>query len=169
MGVGASSQILRPACRILAIIVPLWLAGCGTPAIRDNGDWSSLGPERKAVLSNAVAMLGQPYRYGGSTPDQGFDCSGLVYYAYGKAARPVPRTSGELYRQSTHKDADELTPGDLVFFRTRSTPSHVGIYLGKGQFLHAPYTGETVRTESLLKGYWHDRLIGAGHFYDYDS
>jgi hypothetical protein len=169
MGIGAFSEIGRLGWRTLAVIVPLWLAGCGTSAIRDSGDWSSVGPERRAVLSHAVAQLGQPYRYGGSAPDQGFDCSGLVYYTHGRAALPVPRTSGDLYAQSRRKDSDELTPGDLVFFRTRSTPSHVGIYLGKGQFVHAPYTGQGVRTESLLEGYWRDRFIGAGHFYNRDS
>jgi cell wall-associated NlpC family hydrolase len=151
------------------MILPLWLAGCGSATIRDSGDWSSIGPERRAVLRNAVAQLGQPYRYGGSAPGQGFDCSGLVYYTHSRAALPVPRASTDLYRESKRKDADELTPGDLVFFRTRSTPSHVGIYLGNGQFLHAPYTGEAVRTESLLEGYWYERFIGAGHFYNRDS
>ena len=169
MGIGAASKLARSGWRALVIVAPLWLAGCGTPAIRDSGDWSSIGQERRAVLSTVVAQLGQPYRYGGSAPGQGFDCSGLVYYAHGRAALPVPRTSGELYAQSRRKDADELTPGDLVFFRTRSTPSHVGIYLGKGQFVHAPYTGQGVRTENLLEGYWRDRFIGAGHFYRSDS
>jgi murein DD-endopeptidase len=151
------------------MVLAVWLAGCGTKGFRDKGDWSTIGPDRRAVLSSAVAQLGQPYRYGGSAPGQGFDCSGLVHYAYANAARSVPRTSSELYKRARSKDSDELTPGDLVFFRTPSTSSHVGIYLGKGQFVHAPYTGEAVRTENLLQGYWHDRYIGAGHFYDTDS
>lgn len=153
----------------MVVLLSLWIGGCGTKGFRDKGDWSTIGPDRRAVLSTAVAQLGQPYRYGGSGPGQGFDCSGLVHYAYANAARPVPRTSNELYKRARPKDSDELTPGDLVFFRTPSTPSHVGIYLGKGQFVHAPYTGEAVRTENLLQGYWHDRFIGAGHFYDSDS
>jgi hypothetical protein len=165
----AGSQVSRPIHCFALLVLAVLLGGCGTTRFRDKGDWTTIGPERKAVLSTAVAQLGQPYRYGGSAPGQGFDCSGLVHYAHTKAVRPVPRTSGELYRRAQPKDSDELTPGDLVFFRTSSTPSHVGIYLGKGQFLHAPYTGEAVRTESLLQGYWRDRFIGAGHFYDSDS
>jgi cell wall-associated NlpC family hydrolase len=151
------------------VVLVVGLGGCGTHEFRDKGDWSTIGPDRRAVLSSAVAQLGQPYRYGGSAPSQGFDCSGLVQYAYANAARSVPRTSGELYKRARPKSSDELTPGDLVFFRTSSSQSHVGIYLGNGQFVHAPYSGEAVRTETLLRGYWHDRFIGAGHFYDTDS
>ena len=169
MDARAGSQVSRPIHCFALLVLAVLLGGCGTTGFRDKGDWTTIGPDRKAVLSTAVAQLGQPYRYGGSAPGQGFDCSGLVHYAHTKAVRPVPRTSGELYRRAQPKDSDELTPGDLVFFRTPSTPSHVGIYLGKGQFLHAPYTGEAVRTESLLQGYWRDRFIGAGHFYDSDS
>lgn len=168
MDARVASQLFRLACCVALLAGTASLSGCGTKGFRDKGDWSTIGPDRKAVLSTAVAQLGQPYRYGGSAPGQGFDCSGLVKYAHAQAARPVPRTSSEQYRRAQAKDADELTPGDLVFFRTPSTPSHVGIYLGKGQFLHAPYTGEAVRTENLLQGYWRDRFIGAGHFYDRD-
>ena len=170
MGSHRSPQLLRTLRRGLCLLLPAVLAaGCASKGFRDKGDWSSVGPERRAVLSNAVAMLGQPYRYGGSAPGQGFDCSGLVQYTHGRAALPVPRTSSELYSRAKPKDSDELTPGDLVFFRTASTPSHVGIYLGKGQFVHAPYSGEAVRTENLLEGYWRERYIGAGHFYVRDS
>lgn len=162
-------QLARAACGGALVALVLGLGGCGTKGFRDKGDWSTIGPDRRAVLSTAVGQLGQPYRYGGSAPIQGFDCSGLVRYAFASAARPVPRTSNELYQRARPKDSDELTPGDLVFFRTPSTPSHVGIYLGKGQFVHAPYTGEAVRTESLLQRYWRERFIGAGHFYDSDT
>ena len=165
MDARARSQLRGFAGWVALAALGLWLNGCGTKGFRDQGDWTTIGPERKAVLSTAVAQIGQPYRYGGSAPGQGFDCSGLVHYAHAKAARRVPRTSSEQYQRAQPKDADELTPGDLVFFRTPSTPSHVGIYLGKGQFLHAPYTGEAVRTENLLPGHWRDRPLGAGHFY----
>lgn len=168
MDARARSQLRGFAGCVALAALGLWLSGCGTKGFRDQGDWTTIGPERKAVLSTAVAQIGQPYRYGGSAPGLGFDCSGLVHYAHAKSARRVPRTSSEQYQRAQPKDADELTPGDLVFFRTPSTPSHVGIYLGKGQFLHAPYTGEAVRTENLLQGYWRDRFIGAGHFYDRD-
>jgi hypothetical protein len=167
--VRARCKIAGRGCWVCLAVLTLWLGGCGTTGFRDSGDWSTIGPERRAVLNSAVAMLGQPYRYGGTSPAQGFDCSGLVYYAHAKASRPVPRTSSELYERAKPKERDELTPGDLVFFRTSSTPSHVGIYLGKGQFVHAPYSGEAVRTESLNQGYWRERFIGAGHFYSRDS
>jgi len=167
MGSHRSPQLLRTLRRGLCLLLPPLAAAAigGYLALQALYSWRL----KRAVLSNAVAMLGQPYRYGGSAPGQGFDCSGLVQYTHGRAALPVPRTSTELYRQAKPKDSDELTPGDLVFFNTRSTPSHVGIYLGKGQFVHAPYSGEAVRTENLLEGYWRERFIGAGHFYVRDS
>jgi hypothetical protein len=170
MGIHTFSQLRRGVSRSLTVALAALLAvGCASKGFRDKGDWATVGPERRAVLSSAVAMLGQPYRYGGSAPGQGFDCSGLVYYTHDRAALPVPRTSSEQQRRARPKDSDELTPGDLVFFRTRLTPSHVGIYLGKGQFVHAPYSGEAVRTENLLEGYWRERYVGAGHFYRRDG
>jgi murein DD-endopeptidase len=115
-------------------------------------------------LAIARNMVGTPYRYGGAN-QRGFDCSGLVYYSYRKAGIRVPRTSGEQYRQSERVKLSRLSPGDLVFFRiSHEKPSHVGIYAGSGQFIHAPSRGRRVSYASLVDPYWKARTIGAGRF-----
>lgn len=115
-------------------------------------------------LAIARDLVGAPYQYGGASP-RGFDCSGLVYYAYREAGVSVPRTTKEQYRQSRRLDLSEVRPGDLVFFAiSRDKPSHVGIYAGGGRFIHAPSTGKPVGYASLHDPYWNERLIGAGRF-----
>jgi murein DD-endopeptidase len=115
-------------------------------------------------LAIARKMVGRPYRYGGASP-RGFDCSGLVYYSYGKAGIKVPRTSGEQYGQSQRVKLPRLRPGDLVFFRiSHDKPSHVGIYAGGSRFIHAPSHGGRVSYASLVDPYWKARMIGAGRF-----
>lgn len=113
-------------------------------------------------LSIASDMVGSPYRYGGADP-RGFDCSGLVYYAYRKAGIQISRTTAEQYRQSKRVTVSQLQPGDLLFFTiSRDKLSHVGIYAGKGRFIHAPSSGRLVSYASLDDPYWRRRLIGAG-------
>jgi len=151
----------------LAISLSL-LGGCGgTPTFRDSG--RPVGPDRRAVIGTAVAAVGAPYRYGGASPAAGFDCSGLAYYAHSRADRPIPRQSGQQYRKASRTAPDELTPGDLLFFDTGSSDGHVGVYLGKGNFIHAPSTGGRVRTDSVYDDYWGKRFVGAGHFYEGDG
>jgi cell wall-associated NlpC family hydrolase len=121
-------------------------------------------PRSHAGLAIARDMVGTPYRYGGASP-RGFDCSGLVYYSYRKAGIEVPRTTGEQYRQSERVTLAGLRPGDLIFFRlSQRKPSHVGIYAGSGQFIHAPSGGKHVSYASLGDPYWETRVIGAGRF-----
>ena len=119
-------------------------------------------PHRHPGLAIARHMVGAPYLYGGASP-RGFDCSGLVYYSYREAGIKVPRTSDEQYRQSERVKLSHLRPGDLVFFRlSRDKPSHVGIYVGSGQFIHAPSGGKRVSYALLTDSYWEARVIGAG-------
>lgn len=121
-------------------------------------------PRPHPALEVARHMLGAPYRYGGAGP-RGFDCSGLVYYSYRRAGIDVPRTTTEQYRQSEHLALANVQPGDLIFFRiSRRKPSHVGIYAGGGQFIHAPSSGKRVAYASLSDPYWKTRVIGAGRF-----
>jgi murein DD-endopeptidase len=116
------------------------------------------------VAAVAQGLIGAPYRYGGTSP-KGFDCSGLVYYSYRKAGIPVPRTAREQLRASQPMDPSRLRPGDVVFFRLSGRkPSHVGIYVGRGRFVHAPSSGKRVSYASLRDPYWQERLIGAGRF-----
>ncbi|MCY1286626.1 NlpC/P60 family protein [compost metagenome] len=108
------------------------------------------------VLGRAVNMLGTPYRWGGTTP-KGFDCSGLVRYAFRDIdAVDLPRTSGAMARAEGRKVArSDLKPGDLVFFNIKSRRiNHVAIYLGNDRFIHAPRRGKKVTIDSLDKPYW---------------
>jgi murein DD-endopeptidase len=105
------------------------------------------------VALTAQRMIGVPYHYGGNNP-RGFDCSGLVFYSYGEAGVPVPRTSGEQLRASHPLDIEEAVPGDLVFFRMSKRAWHVGIYLGDQSFIHAPSTGKAVLIERLDHEYY---------------
>lgn len=111
-----------------------------------------------AVLFRALALVGTPYRYGGNTPEGGFDCSGLVGYVFRDAAGiELPRTSAAIAAlPSPRLDADELRSGDLVLFGSRRTITHVGIYVGQRRFVHAPNSGGTVRLDSLDTRGWRE-------------
>lgn len=116
----------------------------------------------KSILQRANNMLGKPYRYGGRSPKRGFDCSGLVYYSFNSQ---VPRSSRAQYRASQAVKKNQLRPGDLVFFKLGfSKVSHVGIYTGKGQFIHAPSTGKQVMRSSLSEDFWRKRFLRGGRF-----
>jgi cell wall-associated NlpC family hydrolase len=97
----------------------------------------------------AVAMLGAPYRYGGSSPDRGFDCSGLVAYAAGSVGVLVPRTALEQLHQGQAVGRADLRAGDLVFLHLAAKELHVGIAIDPGRFVHAPSSGGRVRIDAL--------------------
>ncbi|MGP1676918.1 MAG: C40 family peptidase [Burkholderiales bacterium] len=115
------------------------------------------------VALQALAYLGTPYRAGGLSPQTGFDCSGLVAYAYREGADLVlPRNTLGLSRLGAPIERAALRPGDLVFYNTqRREYSHVGIYLGENRFIHAPSSGGEVRVENLHADYWMRRYSGA--------
>jgi len=122
------------------------------------------------VLFRALGLVGTPYRWGGNTPESGFDCSGLVVYVFREAAGLVlPRsatTMSEIARPAVRES--ELRPGDLVFFRERNgrKVGHVGIYVGEGRFVHAPNEGGSVRLDRLETAYWHEHYAGARRVID---
>jgi cell wall-associated NlpC family hydrolase len=111
----------------------------------------------------ALSLVGTPYRWGGISPETGFDCSGLVRYVYEQmTGRPLPFNTYGLARIGDTIDARQLQPGDLVFFDTQREPySHVGIYVGESRFLHAPKSGGRVRISDMTNRYWHTRYNGA--------
>lgn len=118
----------------------------------------------QTVVATARSVLGVPYRYGG-TSIHGFDCSGLVNYAYRSAGITVPRSSSEQFRQSRRVPLQNLQAGDLLFFRLRPPKvSHVAIYDSNGRFIHAPSSGKQVSYGSLDNPYWHKHLVAAGRF-----
>ncbi len=108
-----------------------------------------------------MQMVGVPYKWGGSTP-QGFDCSGLVQYAYANAGRRLPRTASAQMDASAPLTLERAEAGDLLFFRDGSRTSHVAIYLGQGRFVHAPSTGRQVSVDTFGNPYWRLRFARAG-------
>ncbi|MFL6694827.1 MAG: C40 family peptidase [Ramlibacter sp.] len=117
----------------------------------------------QAVAVYAQTLVGRPYRAGGSTPEQGFDCSGFVQHVFLASAHvDLPRRARDMAGRGKRVAARQLRPGDLVFFNTLGTPySHVGIYVGDGQFAHAPSSGGRVRIVAMNQRYWSTRFSGA--------
>lgn len=113
----------------------------------------------------ALSLIGTPYKFGGSDPDSGFDCSGLVKYILGLSSTvEVPRSSAEMYRMGGHTiTLEELKAGDLIFFHIGKTKriNHVAVYIGENRFVHAPSSGNKVRVDKLGDKYWTRYLIGA--------
>jgi len=130
----------RPALQAPATIVP-----------------ALAGPDGAAQM--AMALVGAPYRFGGATPE-GFDCSGLVWYVYQSVGIAMPRTAAEQRAATRPVAMDQLQPGDLVFFQTPA--DHVGIYVGDGNFVHAPSTGKTVERVRLQSPFFLLGFAGAG-------
>jgi cell wall-associated NlpC family hydrolase len=117
------------------------------------------------LVLSAMNFLGVPYRRGGSSPEQGFDCSGFTRHVFELSlGRVLPRRADQQAQGAglLQVRKDELKPGDLVFFNTmRRAFSHVGIYVGEGKFIHAPRSGGEVRVEDMRAAYWAKRFNGA--------
>lgn len=152
-----------PTRRRLLLAAPLLvLAGCAAPpgprglapSPRDS-HYTPLTPEQAGDIAiHALGLVGTPYRYGGNTPEAGFDCSGLIGYVYrSRAGLAPPRTVSQLGSFGEPVGSEEIRTGDLVLFG-RGRPSHAGIYVGEGRFVHAPSTGGTVRLDALAGVYW---------------
>lgn len=117
------------------------------------------------IVSTAKKYLGVPYAYGGASPS-GFDCSGYVYYVLNSVGISVPRTLTSMYNKGTAVGKSELQPGDIVFFKNtyKVGISHVGIYVGDGQFIHSPSSGKVVSYANLNTTYWTNHYYGAVRF-----
>jgi cell wall-associated NlpC family hydrolase len=117
----------------------------------------------REVIFYALSLVGIHYRWGGTSPQTGFDCSGLVGHVYRQIAGLVlPRDSYAMAKLGTPVAPDDLRPGDLVFFNTMRRPfSHVGIYLGDRRFVHAPSAGKAVDVVDMAAPYWAKRYNGA--------
>ncbi len=156
----------RSTLYCLALVGALFLSACSSQLPRESAtlpaDYLVTANE---ILFNALGLVGTPYRYGGSTPASGFDCSGLIHYVYRQSADvTLPRTVAEMNRHDAPNiDEDQLLAGDLVIFTTRndSRPSHAGIYVGEGRFVHAPRQGGTVRMDFLSDDYWQRSYLNA--------
>jgi murein DD-endopeptidase len=121
---------------------------------------------RETAMNKLMNQLGKPYLWGGSSPHTGFDCSGLVWYAYKDVLKfKIPRTANEMYhlRDAAPVSRGALEKGDLVFFRitNRGAADHVGVYLGNGRFIQSPRTGKDIQISQLSDDYWQRHYVGA--------
>ncbi len=115
------------------------------------------------MLIRAISLIGTPYRWGGNTPEGGFDCSGLVHFVFRDAVGlNLPRTTQELAALAAPRiTRSDLRAGDLLVFGGSAGVEHVGIHVGDGRFVHAPTTGGTVRIDHLDDRYWRPRFLFA--------
>lgn len=159
----------------IGITMMALLAGCSSspkpiinPAVENPPSQSPPASRHDDVLFEAFSHVGTPYRYGGSSPSTGFDCSGLIHYVYNKAAGvTLPRTTSGLYSLKSNSPKTPLQPGDLLLFATGGRKvDHAGIYVGDGRFLHAPSSGGKVRVDSLHAGYWQRSYLGSRRVLD---
>jgi cell wall-associated NlpC family hydrolase len=165
----AEQQIWRSTARHLVAGVCFFLiaaaSGCSTappakapPSQRETGTG-------EALVRIAAQQIGTPYRFGGDNP-HGFDCSGLVFFTHDRLGLEVPRTAAEQSRAAQPVALGALVPGDLVFFRIRGRDvDHVGIYTGRGRFIHAPRSGLVVSYAYLDDPFYHRHFAGAGRFW----
>jgi murein DD-endopeptidase len=129
--------------------------GPAAPA-KGTGEWGD------KLVSRAMSYLGTPYRYGGISPKTGFDCSGFVYYLYDAVfGQRIPRMPHDMVREATPVARSDLQKGDLVMFGHRGTITHVGIYSGNGQFVHATHRGSPVMVTNLDADYYNTRYLKA--------
>lgn len=115
------------------------------------------------LLMQSMSLIGTPYRYGGSSRESGFDCSGLVQFVYKQALQvDLPRTARDIAAVSAPISKRALQIGDLVFFNTNGQNySHIGLYIGQGEFIHAPSSNGIIRTAKLDHPYFNQRFTDA--------
>jgi cell wall-associated NlpC family hydrolase len=161
-------------CGLVAFFL-LAITGCVSTPSGPGGDEGEAAVERNpqasatefgtSVLSVAERVLGAPYRFGGTT-EAGFDCSGLVFFTHRELGITVARTARGQFESSRAVGREQLTAGDLVFFRLNATTvDHVGIYAGASRFIHAPRSGQAVRYDSLDQPYFAERFVGGGRLH----
>ena len=145
--------------RSILLMSLLVLGACVSDKIYKQAQHGDAG----SLAAYAQSLIGTPYKYGGDTPESGFDCSGFVGYVFSHALDiNLPRSSIEISAEGKSVRSNQLRTGDLVFFNTMHTKfSHVGIYLGDYRFIHAPNSGGTVRVENMMDDYWRYRYNGA--------
>jgi cell wall-associated NlpC family hydrolase len=163
-------QIDKHIIKLAVPLAALALAGCASapvsnaarhtpPALKASDSPLSIGD---AIAELAMGMVGTRYRYGGSSPAEGFDCSGLVFYAYSQAGLKVPRTAQEQFKAARKIALKNVAAGDVMFFQDEAKLSHVGIYVGDGLFVHAPSSGQRVSVASIESPYYQQHLVAVG-------
>ena len=158
---------VRPLGRLVWLVACCGiLSGCAgsrsweSPANPPSGSWSPAA-QSSPIVNNALAMVGKPYRYGAKGPES-FDCSGLVWYSFRRSGYDVPRTSADQYRVAQRISLSEARPGDLLFFGSRRKVSHVAIYMGNDEFVHAPSSGKWVSVANFDASWYQKNFVTAG-------
>lgn len=127
---------------------------------QEKKDTDFLSVRFEKIAKVAKELIGIKYKFGGTTPKTGFDCSGFVSYVFNEGAGiNLPRSSREMRKIGNPVDLKSLKPGDLIFFKINT--SHVGIYIGENKFIHAPSTGRSVAVDNLMNSFFQNRVIGA--------
>ena len=163
----AASVVTGAVCLITLMPAAASPKDDSTPMLRAEKSLRDFGGKAKDTASDitsyALSLIGVDYRFGGNTPDQGLDCSGLIRYVFQQATGlSLPRSAREQSRVGESISKDNLQPGDLVFFNTRRFQfSHVGLYIGDNRFIHAPSKGGAVQVVSLDNAYWQKAFNGA--------
>jgi cell wall-associated NlpC family hydrolase len=151
------------ACLFFGLIAGSLIACSSPPPLRlpTENTASRLTPEQaKDVTVYAIGLVGTPYRWGGNTPESGFDCSGLIAHVYQKSASlKTPRTVAELQEWGAPISTNAIRSGDLIVFSKGKESTHAGIYVGDGRFVHAPSTGGRVRLDRFTSSYWSNYKI----------
>lgn len=151
--------LYRALLLALLLAMALGLNACGLKNIVAPPSGTGSGQK---IVKTAYSQMGQRYRYGGDSPQKGFDCSGLIWWTYKKHGIPVPRITTDQAKTGKSVPRAQAQPGDIVVFRTGTSPRglHTGIYSGNGTFIHSPRRGERVRMESMDIPYWDRTFIG---------
>lgn len=157
--------------RLCSCILLMACLGKPPPIAAADITWADIDPaDTQTVLASgmeialfALSLSGVDYKYGGTSPLTGMDCSGFVGYVFREAfGIALPRTAAEIEQAGVPVEISELMPGDLVFYNTLGPSfSHVGIYLGESKFIHAPRAGSRIRLENMQLPYWNTRFQGA--------
>ncbi|NEX20663.1 C40 family peptidase [Thiorhodococcus mannitoliphagus] len=141
---------------LLVICLALLVSGCA--------GLGGSGGKRSDLVHNGLAQVGKPYVWGAEAPREGFDCSGLTYYAHSQAGLSIPRTAAAQHKAAKRVRRGRLRAGDLVFFKTGPDSYHVGLMVDEGRFVHASTSRKQVLVSKLDTKYWRSHFIGAGTF-----
>lgn len=149
---------LLPACSITSYLPDMG----GRKSIAPKATYQKPTPREAAIIRTARSALGKRYKWGGTSPKTGFDCSGLIWWVYRKHGIPVPRVSWEQYSAGKFVDKKDIRPADIVFYRVQTGKSiHVGIVTERGTFIHSPRSGKGVTESDLNNPFWQEHYVGA--------